>query len=32
LTTAMVYLAAGFLLGPMLFGAFHFNPLEQSAT
>jgi NhaP-type Na+/H+ or K+/H+ antiporter len=30
LTTAMLYLAAGLLLGPTVLGLFHFNPLEQS--
>lgn len=30
LSTAMVYLAAGVLLGPMFANQFHFNPLEHS--
>lgn len=29
-TRAMVYLAAGFVIGPSLLGWFHFNPLEQA--
>ncbi len=28
---AMVYLAVGLLVGPTVFGLFHFNPLKQSA-
>ncbi len=31
LTTAIIYLALGFLAGPTLLGLFHFNPLQQSA-
>ncbi|HKJ70163.1 MAG TPA: cation:proton antiporter [Gammaproteobacteria bacterium] len=30
LTTAMVYLAVGLLIGPTVLYAFHFNPLKQS--
>lgn len=30
-TSAIVYLLIGFVLGPMGFGLFHFNPLEESA-
>ena len=30
-TSAMLYLAVGRLVGPTGFGLFHFNPLEQSA-
>ncbi|MFO7993203.1 MAG: cation:proton antiporter [Marinobacter sp.] len=30
-TSAMVYLFIGFVVGPMGFGLFHFNPLEESA-
>jgi len=30
-TSAIVYLAVGLLVGPSGFGLFHFNPLEQSA-
>ncbi|PWG61231.1 cation:proton antiporter [Spiribacter halobius] len=30
-TNAMVYLAAGVVIGPMALNLFHFNPLEQSA-
>jgi len=30
-TSAMVYLAIGLLVGPTVFGLFHFNPLKQSA-
>lgn len=30
-TTAMIYLAVGVLVGPMCLGLFHFNPLEESA-
>ena len=30
-TTAIIYLAAGLLLGPSVFNLFHFNPLKQSA-
>lgn len=29
-TTAIVYLAVGILVGPTVLSAFHFNPLEQS--
>lgn len=29
-TSAIVYLVIGFLVGPMGFGLFHFNPLEES--
>lgn len=31
LSTALIYLATGILLGPSVFEAFHFNPLERSA-
>jgi len=31
ITSAIVYLAVGMLLGPTVLGLFHFNPLEQSA-
>jgi NhaP-type Na+/H+ or K+/H+ antiporter len=31
ITPAMVYLAVGLLVGPTVFGLFHFNPLKQSA-
>lgn len=31
LTSAMVYLAVGVLIGPTVLGFFHFNPLKQSA-
>lgn len=30
-TSAIVYLLIGFIVGPMGFGLFHFNPLEESA-
>lgn len=30
-TSAIVYLVIGFVVGPMGFGLFHFNPLKQSA-
>ncbi|MFT4937965.1 MAG: NhaP-type Na+/H+ or K+/H+ antiporter [Paraglaciecola sp.] len=30
-TTAIIYLAAGLLLGPSVLNMFHFNPLKQSA-
>lgn len=30
LTPTLLYLAVGFVLGPSVFGAFHFNPLEQA--
>lgn len=30
-TSAIVYLLIGFTVGPMGFGLFHFNPLEESA-
>ena len=30
-TSAIVYLLVGFVVGPMGFGLFHFNPLEESA-
>lgn len=30
-TTAIIYLAAGLMLGPSMFDMFHFNPLKQSA-
>ncbi|WP_440996358.1 cation:proton antiporter [Arhodomonas sp. SL1] len=30
ITTAMVYLGIGFVAGPTLLGAYHFNPLKQS--
>lgn len=30
LTTSIVYLAIGVILGPSVLGAFHFNPLEQA--
>lgn len=29
-TRAMLYLAAGFIIGPSLLGWFHFNPLQQA--
>jgi len=32
LTTAIIYLAVGMLVGPMVLGLFHFNPLKQSAV
>ncbi|WP_166254749.1 cation:proton antiporter [Marinobacter salicampi] len=31
ITSAILYLAVGLLVGPSGFGLFHFNPLEQSA-
>lgn len=31
ITSAMVYLAVGILIGPTVLGIFHFNPLKQSA-
>lgn len=31
ITSAMVYLAVGILIGPTVLGLFHFNPLKQSA-
>lgn len=30
LTPSMVYLSVGVLLGPLMFGVFHFNPLKQA--
>ncbi|MBW7472418.1 cation:proton antiporter [Marinobacter sp. M216] len=30
LTPSMVYLSVGVLLGPLIFGVFHFNPLKQA--
>jgi Kef-type K+ transport system membrane component KefB len=30
-TPAIVYLAAGLLVGPTVLGLFHFNPLRESA-
>ncbi|MCW8947008.1 MAG: cation:proton antiporter, partial [Sedimenticola sp.] len=30
-TSAMIYLAVGILVGPMGLGLFHFNPLKESA-
>lgn len=30
-TSAMIYLSVGLVVGPVGFGLFHFNPLEQSA-
>lgn len=30
-TSSIVYLLIGFIVGPMGFGLFHFNPLEESA-
>lgn len=30
LTTSMIYLAIGLVIGPTLLNAFHFNPLQQS--
>lgn len=30
-TSAIIYLLIGFVVGPMGFGLFHFNPLEESA-
>lgn len=31
ITSAMIYLLVGMLIGPMGFGLFHFNPLKESA-
>jgi len=31
ITNTIVYLAVGVVLGPMVLGTFHFNPLQQSA-
>lgn len=31
-TTAMLYLAVGFVFGPTLLGSYHFNPLKESGT
>jgi sodium/hydrogen antiporter len=31
ITSAMIYLAVGILVGPMVLGLFHFNPLKESA-
>ncbi len=31
ITSAMVYLVVGILIGPTVLGVFHFNPLKQSA-
>jgi NhaP-type Na+/H+ or K+/H+ antiporter len=31
MTSAMVYLAVGIVIGPTVLGLFHFNPLKQSA-
>jgi Kef-type K+ transport system membrane component KefB len=31
LTTAIIYLAVGMIVGPTVLGLFHFNPLRQSA-
>ena len=31
ITSAMIYLGVGVLVGPMVLGLFHFNPLKQSA-
>lgn len=31
ITSAMIYLAMGILVGPMVLGLFHFNPLKESA-
>jgi NhaP-type Na+/H+ or K+/H+ antiporter len=31
ITSAMIYLGVGILVGPMVLGLFHFNPLKQSA-
>lgn len=31
-TSAMIYLAVGVLVGPMCLGLFHFNPLKQAAV
>jgi NhaP-type Na+/H+ or K+/H+ antiporter len=32
LTTAIIYLAVGMIVGPTVLGLFHFNPLKQSAV
>lgn len=32
LTTAIIYLAVGMIVGPTFLGLFHFNPLKQSAV
>jgi NhaP-type Na+/H+ or K+/H+ antiporter len=32
LTTAIIYLAVGIVVGPTVLGLFHFNPLKQSAV
>jgi NhaP-type Na+/H+ or K+/H+ antiporter len=32
ITTAIVYLAVGMIVGPTVLGLFHFNPLKQSAV
>lgn len=32
LTTAIIYLAVGLLVGPTVLGLFHFNPLKESAV
>jgi NhaP-type Na+/H+ or K+/H+ antiporter len=32
LTTAILYLAVGMIVGPTVFGLFHFNPLKESAV
>jgi NhaP-type Na+/H+ or K+/H+ antiporter len=32
LTTAIIYLAVGMIVGPTALGLFHFNPLKQSAV
>ena len=32
LTTAIIYLAVGMVVGPTVLGLFHFNPLKQSAV
>jgi NhaP-type Na+/H+ or K+/H+ antiporter len=32
LTTAIIYLAVGMLVGPTVLGLFHFNPLKESAV
>lgn len=31
ITSSMIYLAVGILVGPMVLGLFHFNPLKESA-
>jgi NhaP-type Na+/H+ or K+/H+ antiporter len=31
ITSAMIYLAVGIVIGPSMLGAFHFNPLKESA-